>query len=146
MSRQSLEVLAVKRVVISLLHSYRFPEQEAAIAALFAVYAPDIQVIVSSDVLSESREYERTIAAVLSACLGPVLEENLESILGPNSDSKNILVMQGNGGLASAQSALEHPLTTIFSGPVAAVSGMAWLASLAGYEDLITFDVGGYLY
>ena len=135
--------LAVKRVVISLLHSYRFPEQEAAIAALFAVYAPDIQVIVSSDVLSESREYERTIAAVLSACLGPVLEENLESILGPNSDSKNILVMQGNGGLASAQSALEHPLTTIFSGPVAAVSGMAWLASLAGYEDLITFDVGG---
>ena len=135
--------LAVERVVISLLHSYRFPEQEAAIAALFAVYAPDIQVIVSSDVLSESREYERTIAAVLSACLGPVLEENLESILGPNSDSKNILVMQGNGGLASAQSALEHPLTTIFSGPVAAVSGMAWLASLAGYEDLITFDVGG---
>ena len=135
--------LAVKRVVISLLHSYQFPEQEAAIAALFAVYAPDIEVIVSSDVLSESREYERTIAAVLSACLGPVLEENLESILGPNSDSKNILVMQGNGGLASAQSALEHPLTTIFSGPVAAVSGMAWLASLAGYENLITFDVGG---
>ena len=135
--------LTVKRVVISLLHSYRFPEQEAAIAALFAVYAPDIEVIVSSDVLSESREYERTIAAVLSACLGPVLKENLESILGPNSDSKNILVMQGNGGLASAQSALEHPLTTIFSGPVAAVSGMAWLANLAGYENLITFDVGG---
>jgi N-methylhydantoinase A len=135
--------LAVKRVVVALLHSYRFSEQEEEISELFATYAPDIEVILSCDVLSESREYERAVAAVLSASLGPLLKRNLEGLMGVNSEAKRILVMQGNGGLASANSVLEHPLTTIFSGPVAAVTGMTWLAGLAGYENLITFDVGG---
>ena len=131
-------------VAVALLHSYLNPEHEDAIAAIFAGAAPAIEIVRSSAVLPELREYERTLAAVLNACLIPVLTEHLASLRGaPGNAPARIWLMQSNGGLASAESVSQQPLTTALSGPCAAVVGMRWLGEQSGFADMITLDVGG---
>ena len=131
-------------VAVSLLHSYLDPAHEQAVAAIFAAVAPGIKVVLSSTVLPELREYERTLATALNSCLIPALEEHLDSLM-PNSNkaTTQIWLMQSNGGLSSAESLTHQPLATALSGPGAAVVGMRWLGEKSGFENFITLDVGG---
>jgi N-methylhydantoinase A len=131
-------------VAVSLLHSYLEPAHEQAVAAIFAEVAPSIKVVVSSTVLPELREYERTLATALNSCLIPTLCEHIDSLAATSQEAPpRIWLMQSNGGLASATSLMHQPLTTALSGPGAAVVGMRWLGEKSGFKDLITLDVGG---
>ena len=131
-------------VAISLLHSYLDPTHEEAVAAIFAEVAPRIEVVLSSTVLPELREYERTLATALNACLIPALAAHLDSLRQTTQATPpRIWLMQSNGGLASAESVVHQPLTTALSGPGAAVVGMRWLGEKSGFNNLITLDVGG---
>ena len=131
-------------VAVSLLHSYLDPAHEEAVAAIFAEVAPRIEVMLSSAVLPELREYERTLATALNACLIPALAEHLDSLRRTaHAMPPRIWLMQSNGGLASAESVVRQPLTTALSGPGAAVVGMRWLGENSGFDNLITLDVGG---
>lgn len=131
-------------VAVSLLHSYLDPVHEQAVAAIFAGVAPDIKVVLSSAVLPELREYERTLATALNSCLIPALAEHLDSLRPISNEAPpRIWLMQSNGGLASAESLAHQPLTTALSGPGAAVVGMRWLGEKSGFANLITLDVGG---
>jgi N-methylhydantoinase A len=128
-------------VAVSLLHSYLDDSHERAVARLFAEVAPAIRVVLSCTVLPELREYERTVAAALNACLIPVMAAHLAA-LGADAVTP-MLLMKSSGGLASVTSAAGRPLATALSGPGAAVVGMAWLGRSIGYRDLITLDIGG---
>ena len=115
-------------VAVSLLHSYLDPAHEQAVAVIFAEVAPSIKVVLSSAVLPELREYERTLATALNSCLIPALAEHLDSLAPDSNEARpRIWLMQSNGGLASAEGLADQPLTTALSGPGAAVVGMRWL-------------------
>jgi N-methylhydantoinase A len=131
-------------VAVALLHSYLNPQHEDAIATIFAEVAAEIEIVRSSAVLPELREYERTLAAALNACLIPVLSEHLKSLRHAAGNAPGrIWLMQSNGGLASAESVSHRPLTTALSGPGAAVVGMRWLGEQSGFANMVTLDVGG---
>ncbi len=136
--------LGVKSVVISLLHSYAYPEHEQKVQAIIKKVFPDFDITLSSDILSESREYERTLSAALTSLLRPIMDQHLcffpENDLAELSD---LWLMQSNGGVTPAQSAIENPLPSTMSGPVAAVIGMNWISKQSGVANAITFDVGG---
>lgn len=132
----------VQAVAVALLHSYASDAQEREVAAVFAREAPNVTVVCSSAVLPELREYERTLATCLTACLVPPMRGHLEACVPGGSDAP-LLVMKSSGGLASARRTLERPLGTALSGPSAAVVGMAWLGRQLARDKLITFDVGG---
>ena len=136
--------LGVNSVVISLLHSYAYPEHEQTVRAIIKEVCQDFDITLSSDVLSESREYERTLSAALTSLLRPIMDRHL--CFFPDNDLaelSDLWLMQSNGGVAPAQSAIENPLASTMSGPVAAVIGMNWIGRQCGVANAITFDVGG---
>ena len=131
-------------VAVSLLHSYRDAAHERAVATILARVAPDIRVVLSCDVLPELREYERTVAACLNACLMPLMGEHIDRLqAGASTRMAPLLLMKSSGGLGSARATAQKPLATALSGPSAAVVGMAWLGRSIGYRNLITLDIGG---
>ena len=131
-------------VAVSLLHSYLDPSQEREVAAIFSEVAPDIDVVQSSEILPELREYERTLAACLNASLMPAMKDHVGRVVEDSEFSGvPLLVMKSSGGLSSSRLAMKKPLTTALSGPSAAVVGMAWLGRQIGFDDLITLDIGG---
>jgi N-methylhydantoinase A len=136
----------VQAVAISLLHSYANPTHERRIAELLREALPGCFISVSSEVLPEIREYERTSTAVVNAYVGPVMSSYLQSLrerLSANGIRGRLLMMQSSGGTMDVSRVLARPATVIESGPAAGVVGAARLGARAGYENLITFDMGG---
>lgn len=132
----------IATVAVSLLHSYRDASHELEITEIFARETPSIEVVRSSEVLPELREYERTLATCLNACLVQVMKGHIEEITGESSASA-LWMMKSSGGLSSAAAVAQKPLATALSGPAAAVIGGAWLGRQIGIENLISLDIGG---
>jgi N-methylhydantoinase A len=147
--RELAAVLAragVEAVAISLLHAYANPEHEQRVAELLRADLPGCFISVSSDVLPEIREYERTSTTVVNAYIGPVMRRYLSSLrerLAANGIGGRLLMMQSSGGTMDVKQVLAKPATVVESGPAAGVVGAARLGARAGYENLITFDMGG---
>jgi len=136
----------ISTVAVALLHSYANPAHEQQVKALLQAEWSGLSVILSSDVLPESHEYERTITTCLNAVLMPVIGDYLQKLqcqLRERGWLAPLLLMQSSGGLVSAHTAQEKPLTTALSGPSAAVMAMAWLSTHAGFSNVITLDMGG---
>jgi N-methylhydantoinase A len=136
----------VEAVAISLLHSYANPAHEQRVAELLRAALPGCFISVSSDVLPEIREYERTSTTVVNAYIGPVMSRYLQSLrerLASNGVRGRLLMMQSSGGTMDVKQVLAKPATVVESGPAAGVIGAARLGTRAGYENLITFDMGG---
>ena len=134
-------------VVICFLHSYAFPEDEISAANILAEILPEkVRVLTSSSVFPEFREYERFSTAVLNAALITVVGEYLDRLttliteLGIKSEVK---ISQSSGGVMSVRMAKEFPVRASLSGPAAGVQGALRRATEAGYNDIITLDVGG---
>ena len=134
---QRLKVAGVDAVAISLLFSFLHPEHEERIAAALA--SLDVPLSISSRILPEYREYERTSTVVINAYLQPLMGRYLTRL----SDAKNLRVMQSSGGSISAEVAAREPVRTILSGPSGGVVGALRAARSAGIKNVITFDMGG---
>jgi N-methylhydantoinase A len=128
-------------VAICLLHSYANPAHEQkleeAVAARFKGF-----ITSSHDVLPEFREYERTSTTVVNAFVGPVMSKYL-SDLGDGLGVDNVRIMQSNGGVISLDTAQRHAVHTVLSGPAGGAVGGFELGRRAGFDHLITFDMGG---
>src|SRR5882724_6364056 len=136
----------VEAIAISLLHAYANPVHEQRIAELLRAALPGCFISVSSEVLPEIREYERTSTTVVNAYIGPVMSRYLHSLrerLKANGVRGRLLMMQSSGGTMDVSQVLARPATVVESGPAAGVVGAAHLGARAGYENLITFDMGG---
>lgn len=132
-------------VAICFLHSYRNPENEAAVADLLRAELPGILIAPSHEVCREWREYERTSTAVINAYASPVLKRYLTDLLGALKDKaeSRLFLLQSNGGLMRADEAGDRGILSLLSGPVGGnVAGRA-LAQVAGMPDLICIDMGG---
>ena len=136
----------VEAVAVCFLHAYRDPRHERETGARLRKSLPDIPVSLSSDVLPEMLEFERTSTTVVNAYVTPLIVHylaRLREVLADRGVRAPLLVMQSNGGLISATSAAQRPVTIIESGPAAGVVAAARLARDCGYPNVITFDMGG---
>jgi len=148
-ARQMIQELidaGAESITVCLLHSYANPDHERRIRAIIEEVDKDISISLSSDILPEAQEYERTLITVMNAYIGPSMsnylasfEDNLKAV----QISPHIKIARSDGGLMSVQKASSLPVHTIFSGPAGGVSGAAHLAKLAGYENALSFDMGG---
>ena len=136
----------LKTLAVSLLHSARNPEPEQRLKALLLAEDPSLDVLLSSDVLPEQREYERTAATCLNAALRSLMGTHLNRVRHSMQESgihRPPLIMQSSGGLHSGARVGQRPLATVFSGPSAAAVAMARVGAASGFSDLVTCDMGG---
>ncbi len=137
---EKLKQAGVESVAISLLFSFLHPEHEERIADSLASLG--VPLSISSRILPEYREYERTSTVVINAYLQPLMGRYLGR-LQDRSSKLNLRVMQSSGGSISAEVAAAEPVRTILSGPSGGVVGALRAARSAGFKNVITFDMGG---
>jgi len=140
-----LKRLKPEGVAISFLHSYKNPVNEEKVADFLEKLG--VAVSVSSRILPEFREYERTSTVVANAYLVPKVRSYMKS-LSENISSRNgggdgISIMQSSGGVISPDEAGSEPVRIVLSGPAGGVVGAYGVASSAGYEKVLTYDMGG---
>jgi N-methylhydantoinase A len=133
-------------IAVCFLHSYFNPSHEREVRDILAEYCPGTPVVLSSDVWPHFREYDRTIMAVLSAYIYPVMGDYLNRLqdgLASRGFNCGLFVMQSNGGVLTAERAAASPLGSLESGPAAGVLAGAAVAEVLGLGDCVTFDMGG---
>ena len=133
-------------LVIHFLHAYANPAHERRAAAIAAALWPTPYVTTGHALLSERREYERGVTAAVNAAVQPVLERylaRLQSELTSRGYPRDLLVVTGNGGMASARTVAREAAKTVMSGPASGVMAALVTARRAGLSNLITYDMGG---
>ena len=137
----------IKAVAICFLHSYLNPSHEIqAKRILKKELKKDIIISLSHEIAREWREYERSSTAVMNAYIGPIVNNyliRLENELLEKGYSKTLYVMQSNGGVIRAKTAIENPVHTLLSGPVGGTIGGAALSKIIKKPNLICVDMGG---
>ncbi len=130
-------------LAISLLFSFANPVHEQTIKRM--ALKRGLFVSVSSEILPEYREFERTSTTVVNAYVSPIMGRyigNLEKGL-KRRGNKTLWIMQSSGGIIGAAAARSEAVRTALSGPAAGVTGAFYVGSLAGHDHIITFDMGG---
>jgi len=145
---RSVERSRAEAAAVCLLFSFANPEHERAVAR--ALRAKGLGVSVSHEILPEFREFERTATTVVNAYLVPVMgrylseiETQATQVVGRKVRGVQVRIMQSSGGIISAAVASREPVRTILSGPAGGVLGATYVAGLAGYDRIISFDMGG---
>ena len=141
-----IATLEVESVAICFLHSYVNPEHEQRMAEIVKKALPGVYVTISSDVLREYREYERTSTTALNSYIGPRVSKylgDLDDILANGGFKGRLLIMQSNGGVMSPAVAKQLPVAMMESGPVGGVIAAAEVGKALGYSNVIAFDMGG---
>ena len=142
----ALREAGVKAVAVSFLYGFIRPEHEARAVQILREEMPDAFISAGHEIAPEFREYERLSTVVLNAYLGPVMRSYIEK-LTPRLEGLGMTatphLTQSNGGVISFSAAAGLPVRTVLSGPSTGVVGAQVIGKLAGFEDLITFDMGG---
>lgn len=148
-ARRALRRLAdrgIKSLAISLINAFANDAHERRLAQLAAEILPGVPVSLSSHVLPELREYERTITTVANGYVRPQVAHYVSSLSGQLSAAgmgAQLSILRSDGGMASAGSAADSPVNMLMSGPAGGVTGAVWVAKQCGLNDLLTFDMGG---
>jgi N-methylhydantoinase A/oxoprolinase/acetone carboxylase beta subunit len=141
-----LKEVGVESVAVCFLFSFLNPEHERRVAEIVREEFPEAFLSVSSEVLPQYREYERFSTVSLNAYVGPKVASyvrRLEDELRAAGVRTGLHLMTSASGVATAQGAVERPVNLLMSGPVAGVVGGIWIGRQAGFENVITLDVGG---
>lgn len=144
--RELREKRGVEAIAISFIHSYRNDVHEVAAKAAIEAHFPDLFVCSSSDVWPRPREYERTLVAVMNAYVGQRTRRYLTGLGNGVRDMgipAPVLVTRSNGGIMNVETAGQYPVQTMLSGPAAGVVGGLHFAKLAGFDRIVTWDMGG---
>jgi N-methylhydantoinase A len=136
---------------VCFLHAYANPAHEERMRQILAEEHPDAVVSISSQVLREYREYERSMTTLVDAAVKPKLSRyvtNIKNRLNAYARSTSegqvpFYVMKSNGGVLSADEVVHQPITTVLSGPAAGALGAALIARVAGFDKVLTCDGGG---
>ncbi len=132
-------------VAVALLHAYRHPEHELAIAEALRSALGDVHLSLSHEVVGTFREFERASTTEIDAALSPLLAGYLRRLVA-RCDEAGVpepAIMQSNGGLIDLQSAAGHAAWTVLSGPAGGAAGAAYVAQAAGTPNALCFDMGG---
>jgi len=147
--RRAIEYLKqhkAESIAICTLFSFMNPSHEKRIKELVQEYFPEAYVSVSHELVQEFREYSRMSTTVLNAYLGLIMKKyvhNFEQSVKSIGIMVNPYVTQSNGSIISISETIDCPIKTAVSGPSAGVVGAAYMGSLCGIKNIITFDMGG---
>lgn len=142
----SLRDAGVESIAVSLLHSYANPAHEQRLGELIAEVAPSVTFSLSSEINAEYREYERSNTVAIDAYIKPTMVRYIRRLVEEAQGAGlrgRVFLMQGSGGMVTAERAMEKPIGTLSSGPAAGAIAAAKIASHLGIRDIVTFDVGG---
>jgi N-methylhydantoinase A len=141
-----IEALGITSIAVCYLHSYANPSHENRTAEIIVEEYPMASISLSSQILPEIKEYERTSTTAMNATVMPVVERYLNRLSQATEEmgvSSRLHVMQSNGGIMTAETAGRKSVNTILSGLAGGVLGGVTLARQAGFENAITIDMGG---
>jgi N-methylhydantoinase A len=149
--KQELNALKAKDLVealtISFVNSYVNNAHELKAAEIAKEIFTDIPISISSEVIPEMQEYERAETTVLNSYVRPQVSkyvDNLQSSLEKNlNEDVQLFILRSDGGLASSRSTGDSPVNHLMSGPAGGVAGAVHFCEEAGYENILTFDMGG---
>jgi len=135
----------VEAVAVCLLFAFAHPEHERRVGEALREALPDVHVSLSSEVLPEFREYERFSTTTADAYLAPKLAAYLENLTGKveGAGMPGPLIMQSSGGVVPISDAVDDAAGCLLSGPAGGVVGAAYVGAAGGYQNLLTFDMGG---
>ncbi len=136
----------VEAVAVCFLHSYVNPDHERAAGDAIRKALPDAYLSLSHDILREYREFERTSTTVVNAYIGPKVGgyvSSLKSSLGEIGFRGDLSIMRSNGGVMTPEVATERPVAMMESGPVGGIIASAQVGLALGFENVISFDMGG---
>jgi N-methylhydantoinase A len=143
---KALKAAGVQAIAVSFLYGFIRPEHEKRAVAILREEVPDAFISAGHEIAPEFREYERLSTVVLNAYLGPVMESYIRR-LSPRLKALGMTatphLTQSNGGVIGFATAADMPVRTVLSGPSTGVVGAQAIGALAGFADLITFDMGG---
>ena len=138
--------LGCESVVVHFLHAYANPTHELRTTEILREVWPNDYITAGHELLSEYREYERGVTASVNAAVRPILHRyinRLQDELTAQGFGRDLLVMNGNGGMVSARLVDKEAAKTVMSGPASGVMAAAHAAKRAGIDNLITYDMGG---
>lgn len=141
-----IEQEGVASIAVCYLHSYLNPVHEQRTAELLRQWYPHVTVSISTDIVREYREYERTSTTVLEAYIRPIFERyvgELEAGLSARGFTGRFLIMRSGGGSMTSQVAKGSPTHTVLSGPAGGVLGASYLATALDRPYVLTIDIGG---
>jgi N-methylhydantoinase A len=136
----------VEALAVCFLHAFKNPDHENRIREIANRLAPDLPVSLSSEVLPELREYERTVAAAVNAYAMPQARKYLhqiEKLLSQSGVRATLRIMQSNGGIISREIAERLPIRMLESGPAAGAIAASHVARAIGLSEVLAFDMGG---
>src|SRR5580765_6411960 len=136
----------VESLTVGLINSYVNPKHEEEIGAIVERLYPGFPVTLSAHVLPEFREYERTLTACMNSYVRPRVAnyvEQLQSSLRDAGASAEVNILRSDAGLMTTREAAQNPIYGILSGPSGGVAGALFIARKAGFDDILTFDMGG---
>ena len=141
-----LKDAGVESVAVCFLHSYLNGTHEQRVAESITEEFPEPYQSISSEVIPLYREYERFSTVALNAFVGPKVSTYLDRFATAMKDAgfkHGVQLMQSSGGMATVESASRRPVNLLMSGPVAGLIGGIWAGKMAGYDSVITLDIGG---
>ncbi|MDG1986914.1 MAG: hydantoinase/oxoprolinase family protein [Halieaceae bacterium] len=136
----------IEALTVSLVHSYANSKHEKEVGKVAKEVLPGIPISLSSDVVPEMQEYERTITTVANSYVRPKVATYVRSLqrkLTRKMKNVKLHILRSDGGMASSKVAESLPVNLLMSGPAGGVSGAVWISKQAGFKDLLTFDMGG---
>jgi 5-oxoprolinase (ATP-hydrolysing) len=141
-----LRAAGVEAVAVCFLHSYLNPAHEQRVKEILLEEFPEAYLSVSNEVLPLYREFERFSTVALNAYVGPKVSRYLERFAESMRDAgfaHGVQLMQSAGGMATVESASTRPVNLLMSGPVAGLIGGIWAGRVAGFDNVVTLDIGG---
>ncbi|KRF43222.1 5-oxoprolinase [Terrabacter sp. Soil811] len=139
----------ITTIGVCFLHSYADDSHELAMREVLRREHPDAVVSISSEVLREYREYERSMTTLVDAAVKPNvsryvanIHHRLDEFVG-STEKLPFYIMKSNGGVLSADEVVHQPITTVLSGPAAGALGAGLIAGRAGFDKVLTCDGGG---
>jgi N-methylhydantoinase A len=141
-----LVAAGAETLTVCLMNAYADDRHERRVAEIARRVAPDLGVSLSSEVMAEFREYERAVTTTMNAYVTPELDRYLSGLrrgMASIDAGADLQVVRSDGGLMSLDAARATPVHTMLSGPAGGVNGAAHIASRAGYQQIITLDMGG---
>jgi N-methylhydantoinase A len=137
----------VEALTICFINAYVNGEHELQARDVAREVFGDVTISISSEVVPEMQEYERTETTVVNSYVRPEVSKyinNLQASLEETmAENLQLSILRSDGGLASSRAAAESPVNMLLSGPAGGVTGATFFASRAGYDDVLTFDMGG---
>jgi N-methylhydantoinase A len=143
---KELSEAGIEALTISLINSFANPAHERRIKEIAQQIHPALPVTISTDILPEFREYERTLTTVMNSYVRPKMANYLAGIKAKLRDAKlspAVNIVRSDGGVMSLEHAAEKPVATLMSGPSGGVVAASYIGELTGFRNVLSLDMGG---